>query len=148
MFIGIQVYLMDRKNHINRIFALLCLSVVCWAFVTAQLYYSIDPENARFSPEFDKNNRVISVLARSRDITDHVNAESHLREAETRYRHIFNQSTDALVHLDQRSRIVDVNDRTNELACNERMPVARRPFRVLICCYYRPSNTLAAPPTP
>jgi PAS domain-containing protein len=48
MFIGIQVYLMDRKNHINRIFALLCLSVVCWAFVTAQLYYSIDTESAHF----------------------------------------------------------------------------------------------------
>jgi len=48
MFIGIQVYLLDRKNHVNRIFALLCLSVVCWAFVTAQLYYAIDPESARF----------------------------------------------------------------------------------------------------
>jgi diguanylate cyclase (GGDEF)-like protein/PAS domain S-box-containing protein len=76
--------------------------------------------NARFSPEFDKSNHVIAVLAISRDITDHVNAETHLREAETRYRHIFNQGTDALVHLDQQSVIVDVNDRAIELAGRSR----------------------------
>lgn len=72
--------------------------------------------NARFSPEFDEDNRIISILAISRDITDRVNAESQLKEAEARYHLIFNQSTDILVHLDRQSRIVDVNNRALEIA--------------------------------
>ncbi|MEK6535975.1 MAG: PAS domain S-box protein, partial [Actinomycetota bacterium] len=48
IFIGLQVYLKDRNSRVNRIFALLCLSMTCWAFINAEFYYSLNLEMAGF----------------------------------------------------------------------------------------------------
>ena len=71
--------------------------------------------DTRLTPEFSEDGSIESVLVVTRDITEHVNAEKTLAETENLYRHIFNQSTDVLVHLDRNSRILDVNRRALEI---------------------------------
>ena len=52
IFIGLQVYLKNRNSRVNRIFALLCFSMTCWAFIDAEFYYSLDLEMAGFWLQF------------------------------------------------------------------------------------------------
>lgn len=71
--------------------------------------------DTRLTPEFSEDGSIESVLVVSRDITEHVCAEKALTETERLYRHIFNQSTDVLVHLDRKSTILDINRRALEI---------------------------------
>lgn len=72
--------------------------------------------DTRLTPELSENGSIESVLMVSRDISEHVNTEQALAETESLYHHIFDQSTDVLVHLDRNARIVDVNGRALEIS--------------------------------
>ena len=69
----------------------------------------------RLTPEFDADNRVLSVLGVSRDITDRKCAEEKLRELEERFRLTFYTSPDAININKMDGTYFDINEGFTQL---------------------------------
>uniref|UniRef100_A0A7C6AGJ7 PAS domain S-box protein n=1 Tax=candidate division WOR-3 bacterium TaxID=2052148 RepID=A0A7C6AGJ7_UNCW3 len=71
--------------------------------------------SARIAPVEDSNKSITGVSILIRDITEQVDMEKALEQAEEKYRKIFEQSPQGLIILDAEGRIVDVNKKLCEL---------------------------------
>lgn len=72
-------------------------------------------ESATIAPVFDDDGKITNFLAVKEDITERKEAEAEKREAELRYRALFEQSHDAIFILDLQGRQIAVNQRATSM---------------------------------
>jgi PAS domain S-box-containing protein len=83
------------------------------------------------SPIFDREGRLAGSVHVARDITERKHAEERLQESERRLRTIFDNATDVITYVDNSGRIVDVNDRVEEVLGYKREDIAGKNFAQL-----------------
>jgi PAS domain S-box-containing protein len=82
-----------------------------------------------FSPLFDGDGKVKSVIAVSVDITESKKAEEIVRKSEFRLRTLFNSASDAIFTMDNRT-FIDCNDATLRIfQCSKEQIVGQTPYR-------------------
>ncbi len=77
-----------------------------------------------------KDRKPYALLGIARDITERKRSENALKENEEKFRMIFENANDLIVYLDKQGRVIDVNDRIEDLFGYKREEVISKRFTV------------------